>query len=200
MIDNYSQGRLEVGFVRGVPYEISAANASPVRTMDRLWEAHDLIVKAWTTHDAPFNWEGRYFNHRQVNVWPRPYQEPHPPVWIASTTASLDGADRRARPCHRDVSHRRRSDQGRFRRLSRAPARARPADDQRPPRLFRHRLCRRHRRGRPGRCARDHVGHHPQCRRDAVQDTARLYPPARGFRFCGARRGSCTASRTTSKP
>ena len=49
MIDNYSRGRLEVGFVRGVPYEISAANANPVRTMDRLWEAHDLIVKAWTT-------------------------------------------------------------------------------------------------------------------------------------------------------
>ena len=86
MIDNYSRGRLEVGFVRGVPYEISAANANPMRTMDRLWEAHDLIVKAWTTHDAPFNWEGRYFQHRQVNVWPRPYQEPHPPIWIASTT------------------------------------------------------------------------------------------------------------------
>jgi alkanesulfonate monooxygenase SsuD/methylene tetrahydromethanopterin reductase-like flavin-dependent oxidoreductase (luciferase family) len=88
MIDNYSRGRLEVGFVRGVPYEISAANANPMRTMDRLWEAHDLIVKAWTTHDAPFNWEGRYFQHRQVNVWPRPYQEPHPPVWITSLTPS----------------------------------------------------------------------------------------------------------------
>jgi alkanesulfonate monooxygenase SsuD/methylene tetrahydromethanopterin reductase-like flavin-dependent oxidoreductase (luciferase family) len=88
MIDNYSRGRLEVGFVRGVPYEISAANANPVRTMDRLWEAHDLIVKAWTSHDAPFNWEGRYFHHRQVNVWPRPYQEPHPPIWITSLTPS----------------------------------------------------------------------------------------------------------------
>jgi alkanesulfonate monooxygenase SsuD/methylene tetrahydromethanopterin reductase-like flavin-dependent oxidoreductase (luciferase family) len=86
MIDNYSRGRLEVGFVRGVPYEISAANANPVRTMDRLWEAHDLIVKAWTTHDGPFNWEGRYFQHRQVNIWPRPYQEPHPPIWITSLT------------------------------------------------------------------------------------------------------------------
>jgi alkanesulfonate monooxygenase SsuD/methylene tetrahydromethanopterin reductase-like flavin-dependent oxidoreductase (luciferase family) len=88
MIDNYSRGRLEVGFVRGVPYEISAANANPMRTMDRMWEAHDLILKAWTTHDAPFNWEGRYFNHRQVNVWPRPYQQPRPPVWITSLTPS----------------------------------------------------------------------------------------------------------------
>jgi alkanesulfonate monooxygenase SsuD/methylene tetrahydromethanopterin reductase-like flavin-dependent oxidoreductase (luciferase family) len=88
MIDNYSRGRLDVGFVRGVPYEISAANANPVRTIDRLWEAHDLIIKAWTTHDGPFNWEGRYFQHRQVNIWPRPYQAPHPPVWITAMSMS----------------------------------------------------------------------------------------------------------------
>jgi len=84
MIDNLSRGRLEAGFVRGVPYEISAMNSSPVRMSERFWEAHDLIIKAWTSHDGPFNWEGRYFHHRQVNIWPRPYQGPHPPVWITS--------------------------------------------------------------------------------------------------------------------
>jgi alkanesulfonate monooxygenase SsuD/methylene tetrahydromethanopterin reductase-like flavin-dependent oxidoreductase (luciferase family) len=88
MIDNYSRGRLEVGFVRGVPYEISAANANPMRTAERMWEAHDLILKAWTTSDGPFNWEGTYFQHRQVNIWPRPYQQPRPPVWITSLTPS----------------------------------------------------------------------------------------------------------------
>lgn len=90
MVDNLARGRVEVGFVRGVPYEISAGNASPVRMSQRFWEAHDLILKAWTTHDGPFNWEGRYFHHRQVNIWPRPYQEPHPPVWItALSTGSV---------------------------------------------------------------------------------------------------------------
>ncbi|HKV56339.1 MAG TPA: LLM class flavin-dependent oxidoreductase [Candidatus Binataceae bacterium] len=84
MVDNLSRGRLECGFVRGVPYEISAMNSSPVRMSERFWEAHDLIMKAWTSHDGPFSWEGRYFHHRQVNIWPRPYQEPHPPVWITS--------------------------------------------------------------------------------------------------------------------
>jgi alkanesulfonate monooxygenase SsuD/methylene tetrahydromethanopterin reductase-like flavin-dependent oxidoreductase (luciferase family) len=88
MVDCYSRGRLEVGFVRGVPYEISATNALPVRTADRLWEAHDLILKAWTSHDEPFNWEGRFFHHRQVNIWPRPFQQPHPPVWITSTSTA----------------------------------------------------------------------------------------------------------------
>jgi alkanesulfonate monooxygenase SsuD/methylene tetrahydromethanopterin reductase-like flavin-dependent oxidoreductase (luciferase family) len=96
MIDNYSRGRLEVGFVRGVPYESLATNNTPVRMSDRMWEAHDLILKAWTTHDGPFNWEGRYFHHRQVNVWPRPYQEPHPPVWITSTSGN--GMERIADP------------------------------------------------------------------------------------------------------
>lgn len=90
MVDNLARGRLEVGFVRGVPYEISAVNSSPVRMSERFWEAHDLIMKAWTTHDGPFNWEGRYFHHRQVNIWPRPYQEPHPPVWVTSlSTGSI---------------------------------------------------------------------------------------------------------------
>ena len=97
MIDNLSRGRLEMGFVRGVPYEISAVNSNPVRMSERFWEAHDLIMKALTIHDGPFNWEGRYFHHRQVNIWPRPYQEPHPPVWITSLSPGSAGAiaDRR---------------------------------------------------------------------------------------------------------
>ncbi len=81
MIDVISRGRLEMGFIKGVPYEFSAANRSPVRVMDRFWEAHDLIVKAMGTHDGPFSWEGEHFHYRSVNIWPRPWQQPHPPVW-----------------------------------------------------------------------------------------------------------------------
>jgi len=82
MIDCISKGRLDCGFVRGVPYEASPANMIAFRATERLWEAHDLILKCWTTHDGPFNFEGRWFHGRQVNVWPRPYQQPHPPVWV----------------------------------------------------------------------------------------------------------------------
>ena len=81
MIDVISRGRLEMGFIKGVPYEFSAANRSPVRIMDRFWEAHDLIIKAMSTHDGAFSWEGEYFHYRSVNIWPRPWQQPHPPVW-----------------------------------------------------------------------------------------------------------------------
>jgi len=83
-IDVVSRGRLDMGFIKGVPYEFPASNQNPVGVMDRFWEAHDFILKAMTSHDAPFNWEGEYFHYRQVNVWPRPVQQPHPPVWTTT--------------------------------------------------------------------------------------------------------------------
>jgi alkanesulfonate monooxygenase SsuD/methylene tetrahydromethanopterin reductase-like flavin-dependent oxidoreductase (luciferase family) len=84
IVDVISRGRLELGFVKGVPYEVFSANLNPVRMMDRFWEAHDLILKALSTHDGPFSWEGEYYNYRSVNVWPRVYQTPHPPIWITA--------------------------------------------------------------------------------------------------------------------
>jgi len=86
--DMLSHGRIEAGFVRGVPYEILPANANPVRMNERHWEALDLIIKAWTTHDGPFSWEGQFFHERAVNIWPRCYQDPHPPIWISTTSPS----------------------------------------------------------------------------------------------------------------
>ena len=86
MVDVLSHGRLEAGFVRGVPYEILPANSNPVRMNERHWEALDLIVKAWTHHDGPFSFEGRFFHHRSINIWPRCYQQPHPPIWVSTTS------------------------------------------------------------------------------------------------------------------
>ena len=88
LCDVLSHGRVEAGFVRGVPYEISPANSNPVRMNERFWEALDLIMKTWTSHDGPFSHEGRFFHHRNINVWPRVYQNPHPPVWVSTTSAS----------------------------------------------------------------------------------------------------------------
>ncbi|HVZ09733.1 LLM class flavin-dependent oxidoreductase [Rhodopila sp.] len=81
-LDCLSGGRLEMGLVKGAPYEIHPANSNPGRLMRRYWEAHDLILKALSTHDGPFSWEGEYFQYRAVNIWPRPIQQPHPPVWM----------------------------------------------------------------------------------------------------------------------
>ncbi len=89
-IDVISRGRLDMGFIKGIPYEIPSSNRNPTELMDRFWEAHDFIIKAMTTHDGTFNWEGEFFHYRQVNIWPRVWQEPHPPVW--STTGSSSQA------------------------------------------------------------------------------------------------------------
>jgi alkanesulfonate monooxygenase SsuD/methylene tetrahydromethanopterin reductase-like flavin-dependent oxidoreductase (luciferase family) len=89
-IDVISRGRLEMGFVKGVPYEFPCSNQNPVGVMDKFWEAHDFIIKAMASHDGPFNWEGQFFHYRNVNIWPRPWQQPHPPIW--STTGNPDNA------------------------------------------------------------------------------------------------------------
>jgi len=97
MIDVISRGRLEMGLVKGAPFEIAPANSVAPRMMDRFWEAHDLILKAMTHAGGPFNWEGEYFHYRQVNIWPRPLQQPHPPVWITALSPDSAGpiAERR---------------------------------------------------------------------------------------------------------
>jgi alkanesulfonate monooxygenase SsuD/methylene tetrahydromethanopterin reductase-like flavin-dependent oxidoreductase (luciferase family) len=87
-IDVISRGRLDMGFIKGVPYEFAASNQNPVGVMDRFWEAHDFILKAMTTHDGPFNWESEHFHYRQVSIWPRPWQQPHPPIWSTTGTKS----------------------------------------------------------------------------------------------------------------
>ena len=88
MLDLLSRGRLEVGFVRGVPFEIFCANLSPVRMRERYWESHDLIIKALTTREGPFTWEGENFHYRSVNIWPRGWQQPTPPIWMPCSTQS----------------------------------------------------------------------------------------------------------------
>lgn len=88
MIDVISGGRLEIGLVKASPFELAMSNQSPARIMDRYWEAHDFIVKALTTRDGPFSWEGEFYNYRNVNVWPRPLQQPMPPMWITASGAT----------------------------------------------------------------------------------------------------------------
>jgi alkanesulfonate monooxygenase SsuD/methylene tetrahydromethanopterin reductase-like flavin-dependent oxidoreductase (luciferase family) len=80
-IDMISRGRLVSGFVRGTGIETWATNTNPVHNRERFEEAHDLIIKTWTT-PGPFRWEGKHYQFRVVNPFERPLQQPHPPIWI----------------------------------------------------------------------------------------------------------------------
>jgi alkanesulfonate monooxygenase SsuD/methylene tetrahydromethanopterin reductase-like flavin-dependent oxidoreductase (luciferase family) len=80
-IDMISRGRLVSGFVRGTGIESWATNTNPAHNRERFAEAHDLIIKTWTT-PGPFRWEGKHYQFRVVNPFERPLQKPHPPIWI----------------------------------------------------------------------------------------------------------------------
>jgi alkanesulfonate monooxygenase SsuD/methylene tetrahydromethanopterin reductase-like flavin-dependent oxidoreductase (luciferase family) len=53
----------------------------PALTREKYQEAHDLIMRAWHERE-PFAFNGRYNKLRHVNIWPRPIQQPHPPIHI----------------------------------------------------------------------------------------------------------------------
>jgi alkanesulfonate monooxygenase SsuD/methylene tetrahydromethanopterin reductase-like flavin-dependent oxidoreductase (luciferase family) len=83
MLDVASGGRIISGFVRGIGSEYHTFGMDPTQSRERFHEAHDLIVRAWT-QPGPFEWYGRHFKLRYVNPWPRPLQQPHPPIWSPS--------------------------------------------------------------------------------------------------------------------
>jgi alkanesulfonate monooxygenase SsuD/methylene tetrahydromethanopterin reductase-like flavin-dependent oxidoreductase (luciferase family) len=82
MIDCISGGRLIAGFPVGTPMDTCFAyGQNPSQLRERYHEAHDLIMRAWTERDT-FAFNGRFNQQRYVNIWPRPIQRPHPPIWI----------------------------------------------------------------------------------------------------------------------
>jgi len=82
MIDVISGGRLIAGFPVGTPMDTCFAyGQNPSMLRERYYEAHDLVLRSWTQQDT-FAWNGRFNQQRYVNIWPRPVQKPHPPIWI----------------------------------------------------------------------------------------------------------------------
>lgn len=101
MIDCITGGRLITGFVRGVGAEYFSTGANPVYSLERHQEAHDLVIRAWT-ETGPFAFEGKHFHFEYVNVWPRPFQKPHPPIWCPSQ-GSLETVEWAAHPSRKYV-------------------------------------------------------------------------------------------------
>jgi alkanesulfonate monooxygenase SsuD/methylene tetrahydromethanopterin reductase-like flavin-dependent oxidoreductase (luciferase family) len=85
MIDCLSNGRLIAGFVRGIPPEYIWYGVNPAESRGRFQEAYDLIMTAWT--ESVWSFEGEFFKLKDCAIWPRPVQQPHPPIWIAARSA-----------------------------------------------------------------------------------------------------------------
>jgi alkanesulfonate monooxygenase SsuD/methylene tetrahydromethanopterin reductase-like flavin-dependent oxidoreductase (luciferase family) len=98
MLDCLSNGRLISGFARGIPREYNVYGVDQRQSRARYEEAHEIILKAWTAES--FSYEGKFWHYKDVAIWPRPVQQPHPPIWIPITTSkeSIDWAARHGAP------------------------------------------------------------------------------------------------------
>ena len=98
MIDCLTNGRLIAGFVRGIPPEYIWYGVNPEESRGRFQEAYDLIMTAWT--ESVWSFEGEFFKLKDCAIWPRPVQQPHPPIWIAARSAeSIEWCVKRHLPC-----------------------------------------------------------------------------------------------------
>ena len=84
-LDILSKGRAVFGIGRGsnaIHFEGYGIDQSDGR--DSFPEAVDFILKAWTNEEL--NYDGEYYHAKGLNVVPKPFQKPHPPVYVASNS------------------------------------------------------------------------------------------------------------------
>ncbi len=98
LVDIISCGRLDVGLGRGNrPAEFRGYNVPQQESRDRFDEAVDIMVRAWT--QERFSYEGRFFTIRDTRVMPRPWQQPHPPLYqVCGSKESIEGTAARGWP------------------------------------------------------------------------------------------------------
>ena len=85
MLDVFSRGRLNWGSGRGFdPTEYRLFGVTNEDVYDRFRETADIVQKAWKSER--FSHHGKYYDYDDVLVLPRPYQDPHPPVYLAASS------------------------------------------------------------------------------------------------------------------
>jgi alkanesulfonate monooxygenase SsuD/methylene tetrahydromethanopterin reductase-like flavin-dependent oxidoreductase (luciferase family) len=92
LLDVLSGGRVNWGAGRGFERSEFAAFGIPgEESASRFHETVDIVLKAWTNQRLTY--QGKYFQYDGVEVLPKPFQTPHPPVWMAaSSTPAIDWA------------------------------------------------------------------------------------------------------------
>ena len=80
MLDCLSNGRIISGFARGIPREYQVHNVPMSQSRERFEEAYEIVTRAWT--EDVFSYSGKYWSYKDVALWPRPLQKPHPPIMI----------------------------------------------------------------------------------------------------------------------
>jgi natural product biosynthesis luciferase-like monooxygenase protein len=86
MLDNICNGRLDAGFGRAfIPEEYAAYGLDMQDSRARFDEGVAVIKRLWTEERVTH--EGRFWRFKDVHSMPRPFQKPHPPIWVAAITS-----------------------------------------------------------------------------------------------------------------
>lgn len=83
MLDCISNGRLIAGVARGAQREYRTLGVAMDESRARFEEGVEIMKRAWT--EEVFSFEGRFHSFHDVALWPRPVQQPHPPIWVPVT-------------------------------------------------------------------------------------------------------------------
>ena len=85
-VDQISKGRVEFGVGKGTFPNVHEGYGVPFEESGgRFEEALEVILKAWTSET--FSFHGEYYSYQDINVIPKPFQTPHPPVHVGITSA-----------------------------------------------------------------------------------------------------------------
>jgi alkanesulfonate monooxygenase SsuD/methylene tetrahydromethanopterin reductase-like flavin-dependent oxidoreductase (luciferase family) len=83
MVDLLSNGRVILGAGRGMhPTEYKVFSADWESAQQRLPEALDIVIRAWT--GGEFEWAGKHYSFPKISVYPKPMQKPHPPIYVTA--------------------------------------------------------------------------------------------------------------------
>jgi alkanesulfonate monooxygenase SsuD/methylene tetrahydromethanopterin reductase-like flavin-dependent oxidoreductase (luciferase family) len=84
MIDQLTDGRVEVGTGRSNAYELTGLGVDP-RDTRALWEESITMLPQIWQSEGEFSWEGKFWKVPPRRVLPKPVQKPHPPLYLACT-------------------------------------------------------------------------------------------------------------------
>ncbi len=85
-LDHISGGRVEFGIGRGTFPNVHEGFRVPFsESRLRFEESLEVILRAWTSEK--FSFQGEYFSYNDLEVTPKPYQTPYPPIHVGVTSA-----------------------------------------------------------------------------------------------------------------
>jgi len=84
VLDNLSNGRLELGLVSGIVPDFFGPYRADFQNRRALTHEALLIIKQGLSSDGPFSFTGASRQYQNVTLGVKPLQKPHPPIWIHS--------------------------------------------------------------------------------------------------------------------